>query len=202
MTHTARTATRADLPAIAETHGAAFEDDPVARWLVGDDRTTDRRVGRLYRALAAGHLPDGLSLMTPAAEAAAIWAAPKHYKVPLRRLLPHVPGVFGALGVSGFGRLLSIAEVEKLHPSEPHYYLAVLGTRPADQGRGHASATLVPVLEQADSEGTGCFLESSKEDNLAFYARHGFEVTSTYDLAGGRGPRLWLMWREARPITP
>lgn len=202
MTHTARTATRADLPAISETHGAAFEDDPVVRWLVGDGRTTARRVGRLYRAVADGHLPDRLSFMTPEAEAVAIWAAPKRFKVPLRRMVPHAPGVFGAVGPSGIGRLLSLAEVEKLHPPEPHYYLAALGTRPADQGRGHASATLTPVLEKADSEGTGCFLESSKEDNVAFYARHGFEVTSTYDLAGGNGPRLWLMWREARPITP
>jgi ribosomal protein S18 acetylase RimI-like enzyme len=95
-----------------------------------------------------------------------------------------------------------MAELEKRHPTEPHYYLAVLGTRPADRGRGCASATLAPVLERADSEGTGCYLESSKEDNVAFYARHGFEVTDTYDLAGGKGPRLWLMWREARPVTP
>lgn len=202
MTHTVRTATRADLPAIAATHGAAFEDDPVARWLVGGHGTTARRVGRLYRALADGHLADGLSLMTTEAEAVAIWAAPGRYKVRTHRLLRHIPGVFGALGVGGVGRLLSMAAVEKLHPTEPHYYLAVLGTRPADQGKGCASATLTPVLERADIEGAGCFLESSKEANLAFYARHGFEVTRTYDLADGSGPRLWLMWREARPITP
>lgn len=202
MTHTVRTATRADLQAISETHGAAFEDDPVARWLVGESRSTSARIGRLYRAVADGHLPDGLSLMTQSAESVAIWAAPGHYKVPLRRLLPHATGAFGALGVGGVGRLISIAKVEKLHPHEPHYYLASLGTRPADEGKGFASAALTPVLEQADSEGTGCFLESSKEHNVAFYARHGFEVTGTHDLAGGRGPRLWLMWREARPVTP
>jgi GNAT superfamily N-acetyltransferase len=169
---------------------------------MGDSRTTVRRVGRLYRAVAAGHLADGLSFMTSEAGAVAIWAAPKRFKIPVHRLVLHVPGVLGAVGPAGVGRLLSAAKLEKLHPSEPHYYLAALGTRPEHQRKGLASATMSPMLTQADSEGTGCFLESSKEANLAFYARHGFEVTSTYDLAGGSGPRLWLMWREPRPITP
>jgi GNAT superfamily N-acetyltransferase len=169
---------------------------------MGDGRTTVQRVGRLYRAVAAGHLADGFSFMTPEAGAVAIWAAPNRFKIPLHRMVPHAPGLLGAVGPAGVGRLLSTAEVEKLHPSEPHYYLAALGTRPEHQGKGLASSTMSPMLTRADTEGTGCFLESSKEDNLAFYARHGFEVTSTYDLAGGRGPRLWLMWREARPIRP
>lgn len=191
-----RTATRADLSSIAHTHGLAFENDPVSRWMVGEDRTNADRTGRLYRALASGHLADGLSLVTPRTEAAAVWAAPKRFKVPLHRWLPHIPGVLRALGPSGFGRLLSMAEVEHLHPGEAHYYLAVLGTHPAHRGKGHASAVMTPVLERADAEATGCYLESSKEENLAYYTRHGFEVTGTHDLDRGKGPRMWLMWRE------
>ena len=199
MTHAVRIATRTDLGVIADTHGAAFEHDPVARWLVGEARVTTRRIGRLYRALAAGHLDDGLSFITPGGEAASVWAAPKRYKIPTRQLVRNIPDMVGAVGIAGMGRLMAGAEVEKLHPPEPHYYLAALGTRPADQAKGYASATMEPVLDQADSIQTGCFLESSTEDNLAFYARHGFEVTGTHDLAGGKGPRLWLMWRGPRP---
>jgi hypothetical protein len=52
------------------------------------------------------------------------------------------------------------------------------------------------MLDRCDSEGVGAFLESSKERNIAFYARHGFRVTSEVRFPGG--PPLWLMWRDPR----
>jgi hypothetical protein len=58
---------------------------------------------------------------------------------------------------------------------------------------------LGPVLARADEEGVGCYLESSKESNVPFYRRHGFEVTAEHDIAGGKGPRTWLMWRDPQP---
>jgi GNAT superfamily N-acetyltransferase len=87
--------------------------------------------------------------------------------------------------------------VERHHPHVPHWYLAVLGTDPPRQGCGVGSSLLEPVLSRCDAEGLPAYLESSKERNVPFYARHGFEVTKTIDLPGG-GPRLWLMWREPR----
>ena len=194
-----RVASHDDLSTIGTTHGAAFLDDPIARWMVGERRTTEKRVGRIYEALAAGHLGDGLSYMTPDGEAVAVWAAPKRFKVPIRKFTRHIPGVLRALGPAGFARLVSMADVEKMHPPEPHYYLAVLGTHPDQQGHGYATATMSPVFRRADAEGVGCYLESSKEENVPFYRRNGFEVTGTYDLSGGRGPRMWLMWRDPQP---
>ena len=192
-----RTAQESDLPTIEATLGAAFADDPVAQWLLGK-RLTPERIGFFDTALARGHLEDGLSTVTADCEAVAIWAAPKRFRIPARKMLRHLPRALAALGPAGFARMLSMADVEKLHPAEPHYYLAVLGTDPAHQGKGLGSAAMAPVFERADSEGTACYLESSKEDNLAFYHRHGFEVTGTHDLGGGKGPRLWLKWREPR----
>lgn len=80
-----------------------------------------------------------------------------------------------------------------------HWYLAALGTDPEAQGRGLAAAVLAPVLDGCDTDGLGAYLESSKEQNLPFYARHGFAVTGTIDLSRG-GPRLWTMWRDPRPL--
>jgi GNAT superfamily N-acetyltransferase len=90
-----------------------------------------------------------------------------------------------------------IQSVEHHHPQTPHWYLAVLGTDPPEQGKGVGSSLLSPVLERCDEEALPAYLESSKEENVPFYARHGFEVTKTVDLPRG-GPPLWLMWREPR----
>jgi ribosomal protein S18 acetylase RimI-like enzyme len=67
---------------------------------------------------------------------------------------------------------------------------------PAAQGRGLGTAVLAPVLEECDRDGVGAYLESSKESNVAYYARFGFRITEELRLP--RGPRLWLMWRDAR----
>ncbi len=98
--------------------------------------------------------------------------------------------------------VVTLEKAEKLHPRAPHWYLALLGTDPDRQGSGLGSAALQPVLDLCDTEGQAAYLESSKEGNVPFYERHGFEVTGTVDLGrGGTGPRLWLMWREPRPPT-
>ncbi len=86
--------------------------------------------------------------------------------------------------------------IDARHPTSPHMYLAVLGTDPSAQGRGIGSALLAPVLRQCDEDGVPAYLESSKERNVAFYARHGFRVREELPLP--RGPRMWLMWREPR----
>jgi hypothetical protein len=41
------------------------------------------------------------------------------------------------------------------------------------------------------------YLETATEENVGFYARHGFEVQRRLDLPGG-APPLWLLWRTPR----
>jgi hypothetical protein len=53
---------------------------------------------------------------------------------------------------------------------------------------------LEPVLKQCDADGIAAYLESSKERNIDFYARHGFRVTGELRLP--RGPTVWPMWRD------
>ena len=80
------------------------------------------------------------------------------------------------------------------HPSDPHWYLGILGTDPVHQGCGVASALMEPTLERCDAAGFPAYLESSKQSNLPFYERHGFRVTGKVEVHGG--PTLWSMSRK------
>ena len=53
------------------------------------------------------------------------------------------------------------------------------------------------MLERCDAEGLPAYLESSKERNVPFYRRHGFEVREEIHFGPG-GPPMWPMWRAPR----
>ena len=71
-----------------------------------------------------------------------------------------------------------------------------LGVEPDRQGQGIGSALIQPVLGRADAEGLPCYLETTKERNVTFYRRHGFDVVAEGDLPD-LGPPFWTMRREA-----
>ncbi len=67
-------------------------------------------------------------------------------------------------------------QVDGLRPREPHWYLATLGTDPDRQGKGLGSTLMESMARRIDESGLPAYLESSKERNVSFYARFGFEV--------------------------
>lgn len=176
----------------------AFADDPVARWACPDDALRPRMLGRFHAARDCQMLRAGEIWMTAGGESAAVWAAPDGWRSSIRddlefsRAMLH-PRLLRRAPLVGFGLL----GLERHHPPRPpHWYLATLGTEPADQGRGLGTAALAPVLEECDRDGVAAYLESSKESNVDYYARFGFRVTEEVRLP--RGPRVWPMWREPR----
>lgn len=186
-----RTATAGDAPAIAPMLARAFHDDPVASYALPSDRRRPAQLERFYAERLRTLLPDELVFTDPERRSAALWAPPDRWRTPLSELLrTRIVSWRTPLFLVGGVR------VEHRHPEEPHYYLAILGVDPSAQGQGLGSRVLQPMLDRCDAEGVPAYLESSKERNLDFYARHGFRVTGQVRLHFG--PTLWLMWRPPR----
>jgi ribosomal protein S18 acetylase RimI-like enzyme len=184
------TAAPADAAALADSLADAFFDDPVMSWILTDEANRRRRL--------AHYLPRATVWTTPDRSAAALWSPPGQAIMAPTTILRYLPDLVGALGRHTLRALRTLNHVERQHPKERHWYLGVLGTRTAAQGKGLGSAVLGPVLARCDSEGLPAYLESSKYSNIAFYRRHGFEVTGEIALPFG-GPSVWPMWRDPRP---
>ena len=171
-------------------------DDPVARWSCPSDRLRMRVLERFQATRLGQLLPHGEVWTTEALNCASLWAPPGHWRTTVGQDLALARAVLHPRLLARFPTTVTgLLGMERKHPREPaHWYLAVLGTEPQAQGQGLGSAALGPVLEQCDTDGVCAYLESSKERNIDFYARHGFRVTGEIRLP--RGPSMWPMWRE------
>lgn len=106
-----------------------------------------------------------------------------------------MPSFLLAMGLQ-VGRGMGISELmKKNHPEEPHWYLGVIGSDPTVRGAGFGNALMRSRLDRCDAEGAPAYLESSKESNVPYYMRFGFEVTGEITIPGG-GPTMWQMWRR------
>ena len=85
------------------------------------------------------------------------------------------------------------------HPSEPHWYLPMIGVDPTQQGNGYGSALLKHALQRCDSEGKLAYLEASSPRSIPLYKRHGFELVGTIQV--GNSPALFPMLRKPRQLV-
>jgi GNAT superfamily N-acetyltransferase len=133
--------------------------------------------------------------------AAAVWLPPGGYPRGRRRelvtLLRGAP-TFAYSGRRVAGALRLTGAVDKAHHqlTEPHFYLAILGADPRWQRTGAGSAAIQPVLDRCDAEGLPAYLETQKEENLAYYARHAFDVVEQLEVHGV--PPIWTLLRKPR----
>jgi hypothetical protein len=184
-----RAATTADdRRAVVRVMAAAFDDDPVTRWMVP--------VGRSLAPLFRAHLRTGsalqqhvdLAMVDGEPVGAAIWHEPG-YRLATWRQLASVPWYAVALG-RNLQRGAALGGVmHKARPREEYWYLAGVGV--VRRGEGVGSAMLRHGLARVSGP---AYLESSKRENLALYQRFGFEARGSLQVRDG--PELWPMWRQ------
>jgi ribosomal protein S18 acetylase RimI-like enzyme len=197
MTVQVRLAGPDDIPAMAVALGRAFADDPIFEYLVPEVPLDVRakRATPFFVVDTRIRVRSASAWTTPEHTGGALWAPPGKWRTTLADTLRLAwPILRGSRG-RALKAFSALSAIEKVHPRQPHWYLAVLGTDPDHQGKGIGSALMGPVLTRCDVEGIPAYLESSKESNIGYYERFGFTVER--ELALGKGaPTVWPMWRE------
>ncbi|MGH3643246.1 MAG: GNAT family N-acetyltransferase [Mycobacterium sp.] len=198
----ARRATHADVRALSKTLGRAFFDDPVMCWMLPDADARRRKLHKLFEALTRHHhLARGGVEVAPddggGIGGAALWDPPGQWRQTRGEELRAMPGLLVAFGRSLRRGLVVENMMKALHPEEPHWYLAVIGSDPDVRGKGFGQVLMRSRLDRCDAEHAPAYLESSNPDNVPYYQRFGFEATGEITLPAG-GPSLIPMWRPAR----
>lgn len=171
----------------------AFSADPVMRWMYPDSKQFVETFPNFVRLFGGKAFETGSAYYVEGFGAASLW------------LPPNISPNNGAL-ISLFEHtihcdildelLYIFEETENFHPKEPHWYLPLIGTDPAKQGKGYGSMLLEYALALCDRENKQAYLESSNPKNIPLYERFGFEVVG--EIQVGSSPSVFPMRRRSR----
>jgi ribosomal protein S18 acetylase RimI-like enzyme len=173
---------------------AAFISDPVERWLWPDAWTYLTHFPGFVAAFGSCAFATNTVYAVENFDAVALWIPPGatadgdrivdvlHDTVPADRQAD----AFAVL-----------EQMDRAHPSAPHWYLPWLAVDPARQGGGLGSRLLARCLARVDADRLPAYLETPNPRTVAFYERHGFAVIGTSQ--AGASPPITSMLREANP---
>jgi GNAT superfamily N-acetyltransferase len=169
----------------------AFSEDPVAQWIWPDSQQYQMYFPSFVRVFGGKAFTYGSAYYVDGYAAAALWLPPD--------VLPDEDTL-----ISIFQRTVSkqtqkdvftvFDQMGRYHPSEPHWYLPLMGVDPLKQGKGFGSALMKHALVQCDQDNKPAYLESSNPRNIPFYERYGFELLSTIQI--GTSPHIFPMLRR------
>lgn len=182
-----------DQQAVVAVITLAFSTDPMARWTFPDPATYLKVWPEIVRAFGDRGVAHGAAHLAEGRAAAAMWLPPD-VQPDMKRLTALVEAHAASDLRADLERLF--ARMEAHHPSEPCWYLPLIGVDPHCQGRGYGSALLRHALEQCDRDGLPAYLESSNPRNIPLYERHGFESIGT--IQAGTSPTVVPMLRRGR----
>jgi len=191
-----------ETPAVIATLGRAFYDDPLFGYFVPNLLHQTKGLLGFMNGAVKDAAPFGEVWVAHAdgkVAASAVWLPPGAYpRSAQREVMTNIRAVpaFARAGGRVRDSLKLLAAVDKAHKDigGPHFYLGVLGTDPLYQRTGAGSAVIAPVLQRCDEQGLPAYLETQKEENLAYYARHRFQVVRKLELAPC--PPVWTLLRD------
>ena len=191
-----RSAAERDRQKVIDVITLAFSTDPMARWAYPDAVTYLAAMPEMVKAFGGHGFEHATVHIVDDGAAAAMWLPPgvdadseqlaaitEQHSPPEQ--LSDMMQVFEQMG--------------RYHPSEPCWYLPLIGVDPMHQGQGHGSALLRHALERCDRDGVIAYLESSNPRNVPLYERHGF--ASLGSIQAGSSPTIVPMLRRPRQAS-
>jgi ribosomal protein S18 acetylase RimI-like enzyme len=171
----------------------AFSTDPVSRWVWPDPAQYLASCPDFVRAFAGQAFEQGTAYCVDGHAGAALWLSPGVHSDE-DALVALIQRTVAEAEQAALFEVLE--QMGSYHPSEPHWYLPIIGVDPSQQRKGYGSALMRHALLACDRDGTAAYLESSNPANISLYQRHGFELLGTIQV--GASPPIFPMLRPPR----
>jgi GNAT superfamily N-acetyltransferase len=188
-----KTAAASDEAYIIDVLVRAFAADPAARWGWPDSQQYYMHFPSFVRAFGGKAFTHGSAYYVDGYAATALWLPPNVHPDE-EKLISLVQRTVSEQIQKDFFPVFE--QMSHYHPSEPHWYLPLMGVDPLQQGKGFGSALLQHTLIQCDRDRKLAYLESSNPRNIPLYERHGFELLGT--IQAGTSPPIFPMLRRPR----
>jgi ribosomal protein S18 acetylase RimI-like enzyme len=187
-----------DIVPVVEALLSAFWEDPLIGFLFGSDWQKSTHVREFFQILLDVRVTLSMPAFYSEEDGEVVGAVmgydasrptwSEDHAVKWSRLMKVAEGLESRL--DAYGKL-----AEKFVPSQPHFYLGVIGVRIGRKGSGFGGALLAKFCEASarNSESAGVFLETASEASLRFYLKNGFELRGQGVL--GKSTRLWCVFK-------
>lgn len=188
-----RVAEAAERTRLFDTLALSFVADPAVRWMYPDPQQYRSHFPDFVEAFGGRAIEHGTAYCSEGYSGAALWLPPG--------VGPDEDALMALIEatVREEDRAAVFAVFEEMgryHPSEPHWYLPLIGVEPARQGKGCGSALMRHALLACDRDRRPAYLEATSGQSIPFYQRHGFVLLGTIRV--GTAPPIFPMLRAAR----
>ncbi|SDT59484.1 hypothetical protein SAMN04489716_4741 [Actinoplanes derwentensis] len=167
----------ADRERVVATMVAAFERDPVLRFLFPSDEDYPRHAAAFFGHLFDKRVGKGAIWTADGGLAAAIWEPPGEDE-PVASASKESTAIAELPGDARERMRRYDDAVHAAFPSRPYWYLGVLGTHPAAAGRRLGRTVMAEGLRRAAADGLPAYLETSTPGNVDLYRGAGWEVVA------------------------
>lgn len=174
--------TKSDIERGAEVLARAFQDDALESYFIPDAEDRCRLLPHFFQyRIRFGILYGEVYSTSPEFEGIAVWFPPGKSDMTTWKMM-RAGGINlqRKVGKEILSKMTLVGKyvtnTRKRHVSVPHWHLFPMGVDPPNQGKGHASALLRPMLKRIDTEKIACYLETQNERNVSFYQHFGFKV--------------------------
>ncbi|CAN5703404.1 GNAT family N-acetyltransferase [soil metagenome] len=180
----------------------SFSDNPNFKDLFPDDKVRVQSLPHVQHACVLDAFRSGYvhaAIQDNKVLGTAVWLPSGAFPLSPLRQLRTAPDMFRIMARSprSLPRLICFASaMAELHPTQPYWYLEVIGVDPAAQGMGIGARLLKHGIALADEAGQACYLETMTERNVAWYEEFGFEARKSEVSFVPNGPPNWTMLRR------
>lgn len=189
---------KSEIEPAAKALSRAFHDSSVYVYAFPDPNGRVKKIVPAFESVLRYGLKYGRVLTTTdRLEGIAVWMRSELMKMTVRRMWrSHALWPAMRMGLRASVRMVRLNDyIERKHDELApfdHLYLMLLGVAPEYQGNGYGGRLVRGMLEEAGEARLPCYLETTSEENVAFYEHLGFRVVD-YFMVPKTTVEIWIM---------